>query len=343
MRNERIVISRQRLLDEVWGYDPFSTTNTIEVFVSNLRRKLEAGERAAAAPHDPRSRLRPPRLRRRRRRAGAARTRLRRDAAGRRRTPLSHLPIRVRLATGVAIVAFAILAIFAVAVGTLTAHRLRVDLQRPASARRAQYVAGAFAARRSSSAAADSRSATSTTHRRLRRRHGAHLHAHRRGHVPEPGAPPLGARSTPGCTRAARYRVDSVRGVVRRRRRALVSTSSSGSRSPRSQREIGNLELLLALGVLVGTDPRLRRRRARRAARDRADRRADRGRRARSSAPATRAARCPSRPPTTRSPSSRARCAGCSTRSPRRATRPRRRSSASARSSPTPRTSCARR
>ena len=43
LRNERIVISRQRLLDEVWGYDPFSTTNTIEVFVSNLRRKLEAG------------------------------------------------------------------------------------------------------------------------------------------------------------------------------------------------------------------------------------------------------------------------------------------------------------
>jgi len=32
----------ERLLDEVWGYDPFSTTNTIEVFVSNLRRKLEA-------------------------------------------------------------------------------------------------------------------------------------------------------------------------------------------------------------------------------------------------------------------------------------------------------------
>ena len=43
MRNERLVISRQRLLDEVWGYDPFAMTNTIEVFVSNLRRKLEAG------------------------------------------------------------------------------------------------------------------------------------------------------------------------------------------------------------------------------------------------------------------------------------------------------------
>ena len=44
MRNERIVMSRQRLLDEVWGYDPFSTTNTIEVFVSNLRRKLLEAE-----------------------------------------------------------------------------------------------------------------------------------------------------------------------------------------------------------------------------------------------------------------------------------------------------------
>ena len=41
MRNERIVVPRQRLLEEVWGYDPFATTNTIEVFVSNLRRKLE--------------------------------------------------------------------------------------------------------------------------------------------------------------------------------------------------------------------------------------------------------------------------------------------------------------
>jgi len=43
MRNERIVVPRQRLLEEVWGYDPFATTNTIEVFVSNLRRKLEGG------------------------------------------------------------------------------------------------------------------------------------------------------------------------------------------------------------------------------------------------------------------------------------------------------------
>jgi two-component system response regulator MprA len=42
MRNERLVISRERLLDEVWGYDPMAATNTIDVFISNLRRKLEA-------------------------------------------------------------------------------------------------------------------------------------------------------------------------------------------------------------------------------------------------------------------------------------------------------------
>jgi two-component system, OmpR family, response regulator MprA len=42
MRNERLVVSRERLLDDVWGYDPTAATNTIDVFVSNLRRKLEA-------------------------------------------------------------------------------------------------------------------------------------------------------------------------------------------------------------------------------------------------------------------------------------------------------------
>jgi two-component system response regulator MprA len=43
MRNERLVVSRERLLEEVWGYDPMAATNTIDVFVSNLRRKLEDG------------------------------------------------------------------------------------------------------------------------------------------------------------------------------------------------------------------------------------------------------------------------------------------------------------
>jgi DNA-binding response OmpR family regulator len=43
MRNERLVVSREALLEEVWGYAPFSETNTVDVFVSNLRRKLEGG------------------------------------------------------------------------------------------------------------------------------------------------------------------------------------------------------------------------------------------------------------------------------------------------------------
>jgi two-component system, OmpR family, response regulator MprA len=46
MRNERLVVSRERLLDEVWGYDPMAATNTIDVFISNLRRKLEDGGEA---------------------------------------------------------------------------------------------------------------------------------------------------------------------------------------------------------------------------------------------------------------------------------------------------------
>ena len=43
MRNARLVVSRERLLEEVWGYDPLAMTNTIDVFISNLRRKLEEG------------------------------------------------------------------------------------------------------------------------------------------------------------------------------------------------------------------------------------------------------------------------------------------------------------
>ncbi len=43
MQNERLVVSRERLLEEVWGYDPLAMTNTIDVFISNVRRKLEAG------------------------------------------------------------------------------------------------------------------------------------------------------------------------------------------------------------------------------------------------------------------------------------------------------------
>jgi S1-C subfamily serine protease len=42
-RNQKLVVSREQLLEDVWGYDPFEQTNTIDVFISNLRRKLESG------------------------------------------------------------------------------------------------------------------------------------------------------------------------------------------------------------------------------------------------------------------------------------------------------------
>jgi len=45
MRNERLVVSRQALLDDVWGYHPFAETNTVDVFISTLRRKLEESGR----------------------------------------------------------------------------------------------------------------------------------------------------------------------------------------------------------------------------------------------------------------------------------------------------------
>ena len=36
------VITRERLLDEVWGYERFPTTRTVDTHVLRLRRKLES-------------------------------------------------------------------------------------------------------------------------------------------------------------------------------------------------------------------------------------------------------------------------------------------------------------
>jgi DNA-binding response OmpR family regulator len=44
MRNERLVVSRDTLLEDVWGYISPGETNTVDVFVSNLRRKLESAD-----------------------------------------------------------------------------------------------------------------------------------------------------------------------------------------------------------------------------------------------------------------------------------------------------------
>jgi two-component system response regulator MprA len=42
MRNPRMVLSRSRIFEEVWGYDFGASSNALEVYVSYLRRKLEA-------------------------------------------------------------------------------------------------------------------------------------------------------------------------------------------------------------------------------------------------------------------------------------------------------------
>ena len=41
-RNPGIVLERDRLLELVWGYDWGADTNVVDVFVSYLRRKMEA-------------------------------------------------------------------------------------------------------------------------------------------------------------------------------------------------------------------------------------------------------------------------------------------------------------
>jgi two-component system response regulator PrrA len=41
-RNAGVVLSRERLLELVWGYDFAAETNVVDVFVGYLRRKLEA-------------------------------------------------------------------------------------------------------------------------------------------------------------------------------------------------------------------------------------------------------------------------------------------------------------
>ena len=52
------VVTREQILNEVWGYEEFPTTRTIDNFVAKLRQKIETrAARPRAHPHDPRLRL----------------------------------------------------------------------------------------------------------------------------------------------------------------------------------------------------------------------------------------------------------------------------------------------
>ena len=41
LQHEGVVISRAKLLDDVWGYDSAPTTRTVDTFILNLRKKIE--------------------------------------------------------------------------------------------------------------------------------------------------------------------------------------------------------------------------------------------------------------------------------------------------------------
>jgi DNA-binding response OmpR family regulator len=41
IQHESEVVSRSRLLDEIWGYDVYPTTRTVDNFILNIRKKIE--------------------------------------------------------------------------------------------------------------------------------------------------------------------------------------------------------------------------------------------------------------------------------------------------------------
>lgn len=45
MRHPGQVLTRQRLLDQVWGYDADPSSNVVDIYVHYLRRKVDKGER----------------------------------------------------------------------------------------------------------------------------------------------------------------------------------------------------------------------------------------------------------------------------------------------------------
>ena len=59
MRNPRRVLSKAQILDRVWNYDFGGQANVVELYISYLRKKIDAN-RAADDPHHARRRVRAP-------------------------------------------------------------------------------------------------------------------------------------------------------------------------------------------------------------------------------------------------------------------------------------------
>ena len=60
MLNPRRVLSKAQILDRVWNYDFGGDANVVEIYISYLRKKLDAA-RTAADPHRARVRVLPAR------------------------------------------------------------------------------------------------------------------------------------------------------------------------------------------------------------------------------------------------------------------------------------------
>jgi two-component system OmpR family sensor kinase len=151
------------------------------------------------------------------------------------RTPLSRLPIRLRLATAVALVAFVILTVISAAVGLLTAHKLRSDFEGQVTSD-AQNVANNL---RFGYGAVNIFTNISDDVIRFYDTNGTLQGQYPQAGTPNLGSPFLGTDSVPG------YSVATVQhGGL------LVQV---GVPTADLQSEIGRLELLLALGVAAGT------------------------------------------------------------------------------------------
>jgi two-component system OmpR family response regulator len=46
MRNPRRVLSKAQILDRVWSYDFGGKSSVVEIYISYLRKKIDAGEEA---------------------------------------------------------------------------------------------------------------------------------------------------------------------------------------------------------------------------------------------------------------------------------------------------------
>ena len=70
------MLTREQILQDVWGFDYLGDSNLVDVRIKYLRDKLELGGRGRADPDGPRRRLRPSGMKRMLRLGVSLRTRL---------------------------------------------------------------------------------------------------------------------------------------------------------------------------------------------------------------------------------------------------------------------------